>query len=181
MAQAGPFIHSCPCAHCKHLVKCYVPDGAMDALGNPSQLFPPPPLGTHHSWMVKHSLSYLGIQGTRSSNPQPSHRTSHWVQRHPSIGPCSSLSKCWFFPSVSPHPLLAGRASITTVRLEVIEAGDEERAHILSREAGKKKCSKDKHPVELREVNSRREPRFPPFPGVSIIPLRFNMHSDYFY
>lgn len=101
------------------------------------------------------------------------------------MGPCSSLSRSWvFFSSVSPHPLLAGRASITTVRLEVIEAGDEERAHILSIEKQekkkKKKRSKDKHPVELREVNSRREPRFPPFPGVSIIPLRFNMHSDYF-
>lgn len=100
------------------------------------------------------------------------------------MGPCSSLSRNWFFfSSVSPHPLLAGRASITTVRLEVIEAGDEERAHILSiekQEKKKKKRSKDKHPVELREVNSRREPRFPPFPGVSIIPLRFNMHSDYF-
>lgn len=93
------------------------------------------------------------------------------------------LKKLGFFSSVSPHPLLAGRASITTVRLEVIEAGDEERAHILSiekQEKKKKKRSKDKHPVELREVNSRREPRFPPFPGVSIIPLRFNMHSDYF-
>lgn len=80
---------------------------------------------------------------------------------------------------------MAGRASITTVRLEVIEAGDEERAHILSiekqdKKKKKKKRSKDKHPVELREVNSKREPRFPPFPGVSIIPLRFNMHSDYF-
>lgn len=32
--------------HRKYLVKCYVPDGAMDALGNPSQLFPSLPLGT---------------------------------------------------------------------------------------------------------------------------------------
>jgi hypothetical protein len=33
---------------------------------------------------------------------------------------------------------------------------------ILSRKAGEKK---DKNPVDLREVNSRREPRIPPFPG----------------
>lgn len=104
VAHARPFIHSCPCAHRKYLVKCYVPDGAMDALGNPWQLFPPLPLGTHHSWMAEHPLSYLGIQGTQSSKPQPSHRTSHWVQRHPSMGPCSSLQEVGFFFLSFPTP-----------------------------------------------------------------------------
>lgn len=118
------------------------------------------------------------VLSRHSGHISPSPATEHHTGSRGIPAPPSQ--KVGFFPSVSPHPPLTGRASITTVRLEVIEAGDEERAHILSREAGKK-CSKDKHPVELREVNSRREPRFPPFPGVSIIPLRFNMHSDYFY
>lgn len=140
---------------------------------------------TTHGWQNIHCL-ISAFRGHSPLSPSPAieHHTGSrgipaWVPAPPSqeVG--------FFFSSVSPHPLLAGRASITTVRLEVIEAGDEERAHILSiekqdKKKKKKKRSKDKHPVELREVNSKREPRFPPFPGVSIIPLRFNMHSDYF-
>lgn len=135
---------------------------------------------TTHGWRnIRCLISAFRAHSLPSPSPVTEHHTGSrgipaWVPAPPS-------QEVVFFSSVSPHPLLAGRASITTVRLEVIEAGDEERTPILSIEKQeKKKRSKDKHPVELREVNSRREPRFPPFPGVSIIPLRFNMHSDYF-
>lgn len=158
---------SCSCAHLKYLVKCYVPDGAMGALGNPSQLFPPPPLGIHHSWMAEHIHSLiLGIHHSwmaehthsltlafRAHSPlSRSSATEHHLgsRGNPAWVPAPPSQEGDFFPSVSPHPLLAVSASITTVRLEVIEARDEEKVLILSREAGKK-CSKDKHPVELRE------------------------------
>jgi len=47
----------------------------------------------------------------------------------------------------------------------VIEAGGTERARLLSKQKSIKRKDNDKQLVEQREVNSRREPRTPPFPG----------------
>lgn len=64
---------------------------------------------------------------------------------------------------------------IATVRLEVIEAGDKERelVFILSRKAGLSNWEK--------ETPEGNHDSLPALVSVSIIPLRFNMHSDYFY
>lgn len=96
---------------------------------------------TTHEWNIHCLISAFRGHSPLSPSPAIEHHTGSrgipaWVPAPP------SQEIVFFFSSVSPHPLLAGRASITTVRLEVIEAGDEERAHILSIEKQEKKKKK---------------------------------------
>lgn len=139
----------------------------------------PLPLGTHHWWMVGH-ICPLGIQGTHSSKPHPGHMTSHWVKKHPSM--CALLLPLrksdfyfififwsshthWCLLIALPSPLLDWKWSKQGTKRKLM--------FILSRKAGLLNWEK--------ETPEGNHDSLPSLVSVSIIPLRFNMHSDYFY
>lgn len=87
-------------------------------------------------------------QATRGVCPAPPPRkpTSHSASPHTCCGRHSAHRPCWIGSDGG-----GGRESLS--------------------EKQKRRKRKDKHPVDLREVNSRREPRITPFPGEYLSPL----------
>lgn len=126
----------------------------------------PLPLDTHR-W-----FSFLGIQGTCASKLSPNHMTSYWVRRHLSMCALLLLPQevkfffvflflssyaHWCLIIALPLSLLDWKWSKHRTKRKLV--------FILSRKSRRKGKKKNKHPVELREGNPRREPRLPPFPG----------------
>lgn len=139
---------------------------------------------TTHGWRNIHCL-ISAFRGHSPPSPSPAIEHHTGSRGIPAWIPAPPSQEVGFFFLSFPAPTVGWKGFHYHCQIGSDRSrGWRESSHPKYREAGKKKKkkkrSKDKHPVELREVNSRREPRFPPFPGVSIIPLRFNMHSDYF-
>lgn len=96
---------------------------------------PPCPIPSHS--IVPGGQVFLGVC------PAPPSQDDFLVSLH---------AHCWLVIAL-PLPLSDWKWSKQGVKRKLM--------FILSRKAGKT----DKHPIDPREVNSRREPRIPPFPG----------------